>query len=124
MLPNYFIARYSNRKYNLFQVLQKPSSTDLTRANTLLQHDAWNAAAAQFREILNKEPTNSLAYLGLGWSLKELQEQELAEDNLLKALALSPRLRLARQLLAKLYDDQGRTSEAQQQRDLAKSQLR
>jgi tetratricopeptide (TPR) repeat protein len=60
-------------------------------------------AMAAYREALRQNPWSASAYLGLGISLKNLGEVELAKKALLKAVNLDPRLSPALVHLGYLY---------------------
>ena len=70
---------------------------------TFLLNGQTQAAMAAYRQVLRQNPHSAHAYLGLGISLKNIGEVELAKKALGKAVDLDPRLPSALVHLGYLY---------------------
>ncbi len=81
----------------------RPAKPHTNLGWTFLLNGQTQAAMAAYRQALRQNPQSAHAYLGLGISLKNLGEVELAKKALGKALDLNPRLPSALVHLGYLY---------------------
>jgi tetratricopeptide (TPR) repeat protein len=79
--------------------------THIEQAKILLKKGKAKAAIKHYQKALTKDSNSLVAYLGLGHSLKETKQYDLAIKVLLKALALHPRSASVNLNLANVFYD-------------------
>jgi tetratricopeptide (TPR) repeat protein len=87
----------------------KISAPRLHLAETLFDLDHSDEAAAAFRRVLQDEPDNPRAHLGLGRLAYRQGDLDASLDHLRRVVAVAPGLRSAHALLAEVYHRQGDT---------------
>lgn len=77
----------------------------IEQAKILLKKGKPKAAIKHYQKVLTKDPNSLVAYLGLGHSLTESKQYDLAINVLLKALTLHPRSASLYLNLANVYQE-------------------
>ena len=86
-------------------------------AELLVNQGHWDEAAAEFRQVLRKEPNNPRAHLGLGRLLYQQGDLDGSLKHLQRAAAAVPNLRPTHALLAEIH--KRRKEHADEERELA-----
>lgn len=89
-LPDYFQAVYADADFRLYSVQNQTKSSGIIEANTALQMKEFDKAIEIFGQILQVEPANVLAHLGIGLAEEGLGNNKLAILSYQKASRHAP----------------------------------
>jgi tetratricopeptide (TPR) repeat protein len=112
LLSPLFTRLYQNAGYALFEASADPGTQYAIAGNTYLMRGEWDKAVAQYERALALNPTDTLAYWGLGQVYQAQDKSQEARDAYRQALAASPDNVWARHSLAGLYAQEGQMEEA------------
>lgn len=119
ILPHNYEAHWG--LYQALQSQQKTAGADTELAKAQQLKNAYERIHEIQTNEMNKRPADPALHAELGEMLLRTGRNDSAEYWLLSALLLDPELPAAHGALARLYDEQGRTAEAEQHRLAADS---
>jgi tetratricopeptide (TPR) repeat protein len=90
-------------------------------AELLVNQGHWDEAAAEFRQVLRKDPSNPRAHLGFGRLLYQQDDLEGSLKHLRRAAAAVPSLRPTHALLAEIHNRRQEHAEEEQELALLES---
>ncbi|MCB0208248.1 MAG: tetratricopeptide repeat protein [Anaerolineae bacterium] len=106
-LPAHFTPIYHNPQYTLYQFNASIKSTEILVASSQLLEGKTEQALQQYNQILRDNPTNVLAYLGVGEAFRQMSKPAEAEAAWRQALLLDSGFNPAAQKLSSLLANQG-----------------
>jgi len=115
-LPSLFRKLHAHDSYELYQVLRENFTHPQIEANTYLSEGRWEEAEIAYLKLLEAEPGNMWALLGLGYlyELKGLGEKAI--DQYEGAAGLEPRDPWPHFFLADLYESLGQPEKSARHR--------
>mgnify|MGYP001056959352 CR=1 FL=1 len=89
-LPATFQAVYEDANYSLYAIQKPVMATKIVEANTALRTNQYTAALKLFNQLLQEQPTNLLAYSGIGLAQSGLGKYDQAIGSFQKAIQIAP----------------------------------
>jgi Tfp pilus assembly protein PilF len=103
-------SRYKSEDVDVSSDVQK----EFDQALILLEQEQYDAAISVLNSVVEKEKRLTAPYINLAMAYRHKGEDKLAEENLLKALAIDRTQPVASNELGILYRKQGRFADAKQ----------
>lgn len=111
-IPELFSQIYSDQNFAIYKVQKPVSPTTIIEGNIALQQDKWDQAEELFMQAAREDPTQVLAYVGLGQAQEGKGELDLAISSFQKAADLLTGEAYVHTKLANAYFIQGEVDNA------------